>query len=107
MAVSILVEALLSSGEGRAVRGKPPTEDEKAAKEWLKNKLKALALLIGKLGMKTTEALPGIIGAIISWILNRAKEVVGWVAQNLWTLVITAIGLAYTYIMTEAKHAKQ
>ena len=33
--------------------------------------------------MKATEALPGIIGGIISWILNRAKDVVGWVSQNL------------------------
>ena len=46
-------------------------------KEWLRNKLKALALLPGKLGAKAAEALPGITGAIISWILNRAKELVG------------------------------
>ena len=38
---------------------------------------KALALLLGKLGMIAAEALPGIIGGIISWILNRAKDVVG------------------------------
>ena len=42
---------------------------------------------LGKLGMKAAEALPGIIGGIISWILNRAKDVVGWVSQNLWALV--------------------
>ena len=59
------------------VGGKPPPKDEKGAKEWLRNKLKALASLLGKLGVKAAEALPGIIGAIISWILNRAKEVVG------------------------------
>ena len=52
------------------------------AKEWLGNKLKTLALLLGRLGVKAAEALPGIIGAIISWILNRSKEVVGWVLQN-------------------------
>ena len=34
--------------------------------------------------MKVAEALPGIIGGIISWILNRVKDVVGWVLQNLW-----------------------
>ena len=38
--------------------------------------------------MKAAEALPGIIGGIISWILNRAKDVVGWVSQNLWPLVV-------------------
>ena len=38
--------------------------------------------------MKAAEALPGIIAGIISWILNRAKDVVGWVSQNLWALVV-------------------
>ena len=56
----------------------PPPKDEKGLKEWLRNKLKALASLLGKLGIKAAEALPGIIGAIISWILNRVKEVGGW-----------------------------
>ena len=51
-------------------------------------------------GTKVAEALPGIIGAIISWILNRAKEVVGWVLQNLWVLVIGFGGLLYMYIIT-------
>ena len=80
MAIGVLVEALLPGGDGTAASGGPPPEDEKGLKEWLRNKLKALASLPGKLGMKAAEALPGIIGAIISWILNRAKEVVGWVS---------------------------
>ena len=41
--------------------------------------------------MKAAGALPSIIGMIISWIFNRAKEVVGWVSQNLWALVV-AVG---------------
>ena len=45
--------------------------------------LKALASLPGRLGTKAAEALPGIIGAIISWILNKTEGVVGWVSQNL------------------------
>ena len=47
-----------------------------------------MASPFGRLGIKAAEALPGIIGGIISWILNRAKDVVGWVLQNLWTLVV-------------------
>ena len=50
--------------------------------------------------MKAAEALPGIIAAIISWILNRAKDVVGWVSQNLWALVVGITGLSYRYIVT-------
>ena len=50
--------------------------------------------------MKAAEALPGIIGGIISWILNRAKEVVGWVLQYLWALVVSIGGLIYTYMVS-------
>ena len=95
-----MVEALLSGGGG-VVGGKPPPKDKKGAKEWLRNKLKALASLLGKLGVKVAEALPGIIGAIISWILNRVKEVVGWVSQSLWALVVGIRGLLYMYMVTK------
>ena len=54
------------------------------ASELIKNKLKASSQLLGKLADKALAALPGTIGSILSWILNRAKEVVGWLSQNLW-----------------------
>ena len=92
MAIWVLVEALLPGGGGgggaTSGGGEPPPKDEKGLKEWVRSKLKALASLLGKLGMKAAEALPGIIGGIISWILNRAKDVGGWVSQNLWALVV-------------------
>ena len=85
MANQVLVEALLPGGEGAISGGggEPPPKDEKGLKEWVRSKFKALASLLGKLGMKAAEALPLIIGGIINWILNRAKDVVGWVSQNL------------------------
>ena len=80
MAIGVLVEALFpGGGGGTAAASPPPPKDEKGVKEWLRNKLKALALLLGRLGVKAAEALPG---AIISWVLNRAAEVVGWLSQN-------------------------
>ena len=102
MAIRVLVEALLPGGGGAAVAsgGGPPPKDEKGPKEWVRSKLKALASLLGKLGMKAVEALPGIIGGIISWILNRAKDVMGWVSQNLWALVVGIGGLIYMYMVT-------
>ena len=102
MAIRVLLEALLPGGGGATTSGggEPPPKDEKGLKEWIRNKLKALASLLGRLGMKAAEALPGIIGGIISWILNRAKDVVGWVLQNLWALVVGIVGLIYTYMVT-------
>ena len=68
-------------------------------KEWSRNKLKALTSLLGKLGVKAEEALPAIIVAIISLTHNKAKEVVGWVSQKLWPLVVGVGGLLYIYIV--------
>ena len=68
MAIGVLVEALLPGGGDAAESGggEPPPKDEKGLKEWIRNKLKALASLLGRLGIKAAEALPGIIGGIIS-----------------------------------------
>ena len=102
MAIGVLVEALLPGGGATTASGggEPPPKDEKGLKGWIRNKLKALASLLGRLGIKPAEALPGIIGGIISWILNRAKYIVGWVLRNLWALVVGIGGLIYTYMVT-------
>ena len=85
MAIGILVEALLPGGGGAATESEgPPPKDEKGLKEWVRSKLKASASLLGKLGMKAAEALPGITGGIMSWILNRAKDVGYRKTHGLW-----------------------
>ena len=107
MAISVLVEAMMpgggggGGGGGTAVGGEPPPKDEKGLKERIRSKLIALASLLGKFGVKAAEALPGIIGAIISWVLNKATDVVGWVLQHLWALVVGIGGLIYTYMVTK------
>ena len=106
MALGVLIEALLggSSTTSTPTSQSTTTSDKKGgAREWIKNKLKALSQHLGKLAAKAGAALPGIIGSIISWILNRAKEVVGWLSNNLWAL-ITGVGvLIYTYFMTKTR----
>ena len=103
MALGVLIETLLGGPSASAPTPQSTTTNDKkgGARKWIKNKLKALSQLLGKLADKALASLPGIIGSIISWILNRAKEVVGWLSQNLWAL-ITGVGvLIYTYFMTK------
>ena len=96
MTIGVLIEALLGGPTvSTTTSGSTPADggDKKGgAREWIKNKLKALSQLLGKLADKALASLPGIIGSIISWILNRAKEVIGWLSQNLchrrWSLDI-------------------
>ena len=105
MTIGVLIEALLGGPTvSTTTSGSTPAgggDKKGGAREWIKNKLKALSQLLGKLADKALASLPGIIGSIISWILNRAKEVIGWLSQNLWAL-ITGVGvLIYTYFMTK------
>ena len=106
MAIGVLIEALLggpSVSTATSTSGDTSGDARKGggAREWIKNKLKALSQLLGKLADKALASLPGIIGSILSWILNRAKEVIEWLSQNLWAL-ITGVGvLIYTDFMTK------
>ena len=103
MAIGVLIEALLGgpSASTPTSGGTSGGDKKGGAREWIKNKLKALSQLLGKLADKTLASLPGIICSIISWILNRAKEVVGWLSQNLWALITGVEVLIYTYFMTK------
>ena len=75
MTIGVLIEPIL--GGPSASAPKSGGDNKGGTREWIKNKLKALSQLLGKLADKALASLPGIIGSIISWILNRAKEVVG------------------------------
>ena len=105
MAIGVLIEALLGGPSASIPTSQSATTGDKkgGAREWIKNKLKALSQLLGKLTDKALASLPGIIGSILSWILNRAKEVAGWLSQDFWAL-ITGVGvLVYTYFMTKTR----
>ena len=105
MAIGVLIEAVLGGPSTfTPTSGGTSGGDKKGgAREWIKNKLKALSQLLGKLADKALASLPGIIGSEISWILNRAKEVVGWLSQNLWALIKGVGVLIYTYFITKTR----
>ena len=106
MTLGVLIEALLggSSTTSTPKSQSTTTSDKKSgAREWIKNKLKALSSLLGKLAAKAGAALPGIIGSIVAWLLNRAKEVVGWLSNNSWALITGVGALIYTYFMTKTR----
>ena len=47
-AIGVLVEVLLpGGGDAMTSGGEPPPKDESGLKEWMRNKLKALASLLG------------------------------------------------------------
>ena len=108
MAIGFSVESLLGGPTASTAKsGNTSGGDRKGggAREWIKNKLKALSQLLGKIADKALAALPGIIGSILSWILNRAKEVIVWLSQNFWAL-ITSAGVFYIHIVHDKDKEK-
>ena len=106
MTLGVLIEALLGgpSTTSTPTSQSTTTSDKKGgAREWIKNKLKALLQLLGKLADKALASLPGIIGSILSWILNTGKKAIGWLSQNLWGLITGVRVLIYTYVMTKTR----
>ena len=72
MTLGFLIEALLGGPSASTPTSQYTTTSDKkgGAREWIKNELKALSQLLGKLADKALASLPGIIGSIISWIFN-------------------------------------
>ena len=58
-----------------------------------KKHLHALGRVLAKLAGKAAAALPGIIGGIVSWLLNLLAKTAGWLAEKSWTVVLTLAGL--------------
>ena len=75
MVIGVFIESLLGGPtvSTTTTSGNASDGDGKGggARKWIKNKLKALSQLLGKLADKALAALPGIVGLILSWILNR------------------------------------
>ena len=65
-------------GAAAASGGEPPPKDEADLKEWIRNKLKALASLLGRLGIKAAEQ-----GITIASILTAIGMAIGVLVKAL------------------------
>jgi len=59
--------------------------------------LKTLSGWLKTLAEKATAALPGVIAAIVSWLLKTAGSVAVWLAEHLWAAVLTLVAAAAVY----------
>ena len=91
MVVSTLVLAL-TGGSGGIPPPTPPA-GKGGFKEWMKKHLQSLGRALAKLASKAAAALPGIIGSIVSWLLNLLAKTAGWLAGNVWVVVLAVGGL--------------
>ena len=68
------------------------------SREWITQMLQKIANILIKLGDNSLAALPGIIGAVVHFLLKSAASAVGFLAENLWALIVAIGGLLYVWI---------
>ena len=95
MAISTLVLAIAGGGTPAPTPAPTPPKpsDKGGVKEWVKKQLQSLGRVLANLAGKAAAALPGIIGSIVSWLLNLLAKAAGWLAGNLWAVVVAVGGL--------------
>ena len=102
LVISTIVGFVTGGGGGGYTPSKPPS-DKGGVKKWIQKQLKAIAGLLGKLATKLGDALPGILGSIVSWLLNLAKNVVSVFAEHTWLFIVFIGGAITTRLMTKIK----
>ena len=102
LVISTIVGFVTGGGGGGYTPSKPPS-DKGGVKKWIQKQLKAIAGLLGKLATKLGDALPGILGSIVSGLLNLAKNVVSVFAEHTWLFIVFIGGAITTRLMTKIK----
>jgi len=101
-ALGFIVSTIVLAIQNTLGRGWPtpaPTpSDHDGVTDWVKKQLKTLASWLKTLAEKAAAALPGIIGAIVSWLLKTAGSVAVWLAEHLWALAIALVAAAAVYM---------
>ena len=101
--IILIIKNALGIGGGSGA-GKPPSSDPNT---WVKNKLKALARLLGKLAGTALATLPSIIGSIVSWVLNMLKKVVGFAAEYTYAFITLLCGILGYWIVEQFSKKKR
>ena len=87
---------------------KPPEPPKpKTWTDWFKDQLQKIANLLLKLGDKALIALPGIIRAVVNFVLKSAGAVAGFLADHLWAFAVVVGGILYTSVMEISKKNKK
>ena len=105
LAISTIIASIVAATRGVVVPPPAPAPAPapspapgKNVKEWMKDTLKHLSNLLQKLGSKALDALPGIIGAAVSWLMNVLSGSVGWLAEHVYAFVSGIAILVVMYI---------
>ena len=106
LAIQAIVSAL-TGGVGDPPPPPPPPKHPNKVIDWVKKQLSSLGRLLGRLAGKAAAALPGIIGAIVSGVLNFLKKAVFFAADHVWAFIVSCVmGIAYALFQKPNRRKK-
>ena len=75
------------------------------------NALKKLGTNLGNglktLGAKAASALPGLIGAIVSFLFKAAGSAIGFLAENTWLLILAVVAFLFQKLIKKRVNEPQ
>jgi len=96
--VSTIVLAIQNALGGGGPTPAPAPSDGGGVTDWVKKQLKTLAGWLKALAGKAAAALPGVIGAIVSWLFKTAGSVAVWLAEHLWALAFALVAAVAVWL---------
>ena len=90
MIISTVVLAI--TGGGGPSSGDVP-QPQPGEPGFVKKTLEKISKWLSHLAKKIAGVIPGIIGSILSWLLNFLGKTASWLAENMWAMFVTIAGI--------------
>lgn len=100
--IGLIVQATKTVAGGSGGGGSSGQNDN-----FVKRGLKNLASALKRLAAKALDALPGLIGTIVSFLLKSGAAVVSFFAEHLWALGLAAGAIIYDVFVNNTRIGKE
>ena len=90
-----------SPGPGPGPKPDPSVAEKiyKKIKEVVASILNKIANILKKIAAWALATLPAVIGPIVSWLFERAADIVKYVAENTFIIIMLLLGLGFKFII--------
>ena len=88
-----------NNGPGPGPNPKPDPNIYKKIKEAIASTLNKIVEILKKIAAWALATLPAVIGPIVSWLFERAADIVKYVAENTFIIIMLLLGLGFKFII--------
>ena len=96
-----------SPGPGPGPNPKPDPNIYKKIKEAIASTLNKIVEILKKIAAWALATLPAVIGPIVSWLFERAADIVKYVAENTFIIIMLLLGLGFKFIIDYLEKKKR